>query len=196
MSRSLILKGSVSRKSWVMSVVSVLGAAAAPTLGDYITESRIVRANSDVRVVANAMARMSAAVITQGQRPGGLQTYDLLVSPGAEPAIAAGVSDVWSLANGAGKVGLIDDQFVTNRPGYAGRKNSLPAGVRGWGGPYLDRPLESDPWGHRYAIRLGQGRDVTLVLSAGPDGIVQTRDGENGLEPAGDDIIAVVEGRW
>lgn len=61
--------------------------------------------------------------------------------------------------------------------------------------PALSRPVGPDPWGNRYyAILPAPGSPGTvIVLSAGPNGIVETGIGAFGERalpyPAGDDII-------
>jgi hypothetical protein len=44
-----------------------------------------------------------------------------------------------------------------------------------WRGPYLER-VPIDPWGRAYVVRLdaGHGRQPMLILSAGPDGVLNT----------------------
>lgn len=78
-----------------------------------------------------------------------------------------------------------------------------------WRGPYMTAPLPPDPWGNRYAANVeyldpvansstaggastqgehGWTYDV-VVLSAGPDGEVDTPYAANGLTPGDDDIL-------
>lgn len=57
----------------------------------------------------------------------------------------------------------------------------------GWRGPYLQVRSDADPWGHRYAVRLSG--PALYVLSAGPDGIVQTTGDARAPRVSGDDIL-------
>jgi Tfp pilus assembly protein PilE len=77
-------------------------------------------------------------------------------------------------------------------------------GEHAWRGAYLPGPIGADPWGARYAVNVeflardqGAGPsghvNDTLVLSAGSNGIVETRVDADGA-PAGDDVIAVLHG--
>lgn len=62
------------------------------------------------------------------------------------------------------------------------------AGSR-WQGPYVDG-LHPDPWGHAYLLNvegLVDGREPPVVLSAGPNGIVDTPAGSAVAQ--GDDIL-------
>jgi type II secretory pathway pseudopilin PulG len=74
-----------------------------------------------------------------------------------------------------------------------------------WRGSYLPGPIDADPWGNRYAANveflakaLGAGpsgnvNDV-FVISAGPNGEMQTRFDTDGSTAAGDDLIYIVSG--
>ncbi len=190
---------SAAEATIILSTVSILAAATAPTLGDYISDARQARARDEVRVVATALSRLSGDILSRADIQGGLATLQIAVSAGDAPAAAQGVDSRWTMATTASGVGLLNDHLMSNAIGYPAQGTEqgaeLPAGVRGWHGPYIDRPIGADPWGRRYAVRFGRGLSATVVLSAGPDGIVNTVDGPNGLVPGGDDIISVVSGR-
>jgi hypothetical protein len=67
--------------------------------------------------------------------------------------------------------------------------------IRGWHGPYVQAGVGPDPWGHRYAVNVkwlasAKGSD-TIVISAGPNGIIETPFQVDGVRPGGDDIVAV-----
>jgi type II secretory pathway pseudopilin PulG len=179
----------------VLSTLSVLAAATAPSVADYVHDARLARAREDVRVIAHAVQRVSDDLLSRSRVPGGLWSATIAVSDGDAPEIAPGADREWTTAASGGGVVALNDHLFTNQAGYPVRGDSLPAGIAGWRGPYLDRPLGADPWGRRYAVRFGKGTSATLVLSAGPDGIVQTTNGPHGLVPAGDDILSVISGR-
>jgi type II secretory pathway pseudopilin PulG len=83
-----------------------------------------------------------------------------------------------------------------------------------WRGPYLRGPVDSDPWGNRYAVNtvfldptvtgaLGAGlngafvaadypRLDVFVVSAGPDEEIDTPVAQDGAVPADDDFIYIV----
>lgn len=69
----------------------------------------------------------------------------------------------------------------------------VPAmGGRNWSGPYVDE-LVPDPWGNAYLVNvdgLVDSREEAMVLSAGPDGVVQTEAYD--LRPAGDDLLLLM----
>jgi hypothetical protein len=86
----------------------------------------------------------------------------------------------------------------------------------GFRGPYLQPPVSADPWGNRYSINVaflhsrgepasklfGCGFNVSefldkdvFVLSAGPDGAINTSFYVDNVVPQRDDIIAIISGR-
>lgn len=65
-------------------------------------------------------------------------------------------------------------------------------GGMGWDGPYIDG-LSADPWGQALLVNvdgLVNGREQALVLSAGPDGVVDTSP--TARKAGGDDIILLL----
>jgi len=79
------------------------------------------------------------------------------------------------------ELGVLDSalQFFHDDCGrYPSVKEGLEAlidnpGIAGWNGPYI-KLLRPDPWGNRYIYAL-EGTNA-VVLSAGPDGAVNTLD--------------------
>lgn len=62
-------------------------------------------------------------------------------------------------------------------------------GGAGWSGPYVSA-LEPDPWGNAYLVNVDgliDTRETAMILSAGPNGIVETRPTDS--RAAGDDIL-------
>jgi hypothetical protein len=120
----------------------------------------------------------------------GWRTYDLLVGAGAVPAASGPASSDWHESGPA--VGLLDHQLVINGANYTTNRPGAPFG---WRGAYLEQSVSSDPWGQRYAVNVGAmntvGVDV-VVLSAGPDGIVQSAFDVDGLPTGGDDVVSIV----
>lgn len=79
-------------------------------------------------------------------------------------------------------VDSLDDQLRINRHGY---QMSRSGPGSGWNGPYLSREISADPWGNRYMINTANLKEgpkrpgqctfcAVFVLSAGPDGVLQT----------------------
>jgi hypothetical protein len=77
-----------------------------------------------------------------------------------------------------------------------------------WRGPYVAGPIPADPWGNRYAVNVeylarapsaspytapsGNVNDV-FVISAGSNGIVETRYDTDGATN-GNDVIYIIAG--
>jgi type II secretory pathway pseudopilin PulG len=185
----------VAEMTTVLTTLSILGAAAAPVVGDYINDARMIRAQQDSRAIATAVERLTGDVMGDAERDGGWSTYNLLVSPGTTPAVASGAGQDWSVAIGTGQAGALQDQLMLNGPGYATHARAQNNPIRGWHGPYLEAGVGADPWGHRYAVNvkfLKGGAFDTFVVSAGPNGIIETPFESDGTVPHGDDIIVVV----
>jgi type II secretory pathway pseudopilin PulG len=186
---------SVAEMTMVLTTVSILGAAAAPVVGDYVNDARMARAQQDTRVVAAAVARMTDDVMGQGARDGGWATVDLLVGPGTTPEVASGAGQEWAVSVGARQAGLLEDHLMLNGPGYATHARTQNNPIRGWHGPYLDAGVGPDPWGHRYAVNvkfLKGGSFDTFVVSAGPNGIIETPFQADGTVARGDDIVVIL----
>lgn len=45
-----------------------------------------------------------------------------------------------------------------------------------WGGPYLDKPIQSDPWMREYTYGTDELNDKVTITSSGPDGQAGTED--------------------
>jgi len=186
---------SVAEMTTVLTAMSILGAAAAPVIGDYVNDARMIRAQQDTRVVAIAVERMTADVMGHGERDGGWATFDLLVGPGATPEVASGAGQEWAAPVGARQAALLEDQLMLNGPGYPTGTRTQLNPIRGWHGPYLEAGVGADPWGHRYAVNvkfLKGGSFDTFVVSAGPNGIIETPFQADGTVARGDDIVVVV----
>ncbi len=176
----------------VLTVTSIMAGAAAPALQDYIDQARYSRARQDTHAIASAVSRLESDVLGQSTKENGWASFELLVSAGAVPKAGSGGDSAWL---GAANVGSLDDQLVTNAAGYASRPMRQVEWIRGWHGPYLEAGIGADPWGHRYAVNvkaLAGGGSSTVVLSAGPNGLIETAFQSPVIVPGGDDLIALV----
>jgi len=120
---------------------------------------------------------------------------------------------------GSGNRSTTYAQFVSNSAGYTSVSFATGGGpkrVFGWRGAYMQEPVGPDPWGWSYQsntmflqpasdassgttnglLNGGWINDV-IVISAGPDGNVGTKFGDNttgATTVTGDDIVYVVAG--
>jgi hypothetical protein len=168
-----------------------------PRVRQATTRMQQQRARNDSEAIANALIRFyedNAFFPLWAHFPNEpqLRRVDLLVSEGAAPAGLQ--SSQWIV----GTTGSLADQLVLNTPGYSEREGP---GETGWDGPYLRTPPGPDPWNHRYMVNVGllssgapEDQDVAKsavwVLSAGPNGIVETlyRQPISSAALGGDDI--------
>lgn len=115
----------------------------------------------------------------------------MLVGAGTIPPVSGQGATEWTTPLGP-QVGLLDDQLITNAAGYASSGEGYGGG---WRGAYLESAVRADPWGQRYAVNVKAmrilGADI-IVLSAGPDGIVESQFEVDGLPTGGDDIVSLV----
>jgi len=104
----------------------------------------------------------------------------------------------------------LTNHLIKNTPfsGAAGTPY-LITGTPRWKGPYLERSPGLDPWGRSYLVNIknadpaketpdtsASGLRWTIVISAGPDGVLQTDPttfAVSNPSPAGDDIVARVK---
>lgn len=183
---------SVTEVTTILTALSILSAATAPAVNDYIEEAKLVRATHDVRTIAAVLTRLFNDVSSERTSKTGWASYHLLVGAGAPPATRGAGTDMWAGAVRDEAVGLLDDHLTTNSAGYTRR---APGALFGWRGAYLQERIQPDPWGYRYAVNVratNTRHSHTVVLSAGPDGIVESPFESDGLPTTGDDIVAVV----
>jgi type II secretory pathway pseudopilin PulG len=182
---------SVAEVTTVLTALSILSAAAAPSVSEYVEEAKLIRARQDVRAVALGVVRLMDDVGPERKIEQGWASYDLLVGNGLVPAASGADSQAWTSVD-AKTVDALDDHLITNAAGYTQRRRGA---MLGWRGAYLQQSIQSDPWGNRYAVNIRAMKSDhfdTLALSAGPNGIVESGFEVDGLTTQGDDIFALV----
>lgn len=167
----------------VISAVSIASATAAPHLQGYLEMAHRTKATGDVRVIALSIFRLTNDVGLLGARP--QLRPALLVSAGEIPGGEGPAVTPWTGPVDHRETQTLDAHLVTNDAGYDER----------WRGPYFEG-LMPDPWGSRYSSNVGvlfSGRnELVVVLSPGPNRIVETPYALVGLRILGDDIASVV----
>ena len=180
---------SVTEVTIILTMLTLLSGLAVPAVDDYVARAQLVRARHDVRTIGISLVRLADDVGGERTRPNGWATFDLLVGPGAVPAAGDG-GRAWT-RTGDG-VGRLDDHLLVNGARYTAY---APQVGFGWRGAYLQDRVQNDPWGHRYSVNIAamnQPRYDTIVLSAGPDGRVDSPFLADGLLHGGDDITVVM----
>lgn len=187
----------------VLAVIVTLALVLTPSIANSINEARVARARNDCQTIASGMYQFYRdtgffplwKLSQNGGRGTPANRVQVLVSQGNVPF--EDVPSLWT----TGVAGSLADQLVTNAPGYQLRSATSQFG---WNGPYFSSQLMADPWGNRYAVNValvdlspgaatasGQAKMAVWVLSAGPNGIIETPFAQSilsAVRPAGDDI--------
>ena len=182
---------SVAEVTTVLTAMSILSAAAAPSVSEYVEEAKLIRARQDVSAIALGVVRLINDVGRERVADEGWATYDVLVGSGTAPATSGAAAATWASVD-AKTVGALNDHLITNSAGYTQRRRGT---TFGWRGAYLQQPVQEDPWGNRYAVNVRAMRSEnfdTLVLSAGRDGVVESAFELDGLTVTADDISSLV----
>lgn len=84
---------------------------------------------------------------------------------------AKAAQDVASLTTALNSFRLDCDRFPSTEEGLQALRTE-PSDVRGWRGPYLQKPIPPDPWGQDYVYEYPgtSGDDSFTLLSYGSDG--------------------------
>ncbi len=188
----------------ILTMLALLSAAAAPAASRTLDRARLTRARSDAVTLKNSMLTMldemtQFNLFTTDGTNNGPAVY-MLVGDGDIPRELGPAGDArWQdpVNNLTGVVDFFERHLVTNNPG-GNPANGYSTTIQSpWRGPYFAGPIDSDPWGNRYASNtrwikeIPKSNDV-VVLSAGPDEIINTAWEKNGLTPGGDDIVVIM----
>jgi prepilin-type N-terminal cleavage/methylation domain-containing protein len=176
-----------------IAVVAILAGVITPSVIKHIEDSRRARALSDCEVIGTAIASFYKDL---GKFPNLTLTPAtdvILVGSGAIPTATANGTTLWaSDPTSAANADLFTYHLTQNKPKNVATTVYPSVGEFIWRGPYQGT-FPADPWGNRYAANLGAATNSTysvVVLSAGPDGIVQTAFNlANTASATGDDII-------
>lgn len=160
----------------VIAVIAILAGIATPSIVKNIQDSRIAQAKSDTKEIAATIASFYKDVGRWPSTDGANDLVYLVSGTGDMPVAGTGV-DGW-----AGNSDTFSDQLIDNDPSYT------TTGEFAWRGPYQTE-FGTDPWGKKLVCNVGNlsagSTTPVYVLSAGPDGILQT---DVGALLAGDDV--------
>ncbi len=88
-------------------------------------------------------------------------------------------ADMEGLLGALGTYKIDNGNFPTTEQGLQALRVK-PADANQWGGPYTDKEVPNDPWGHPYSYKFpGEHGDLPDIVSLGADG-----------QPGGDGINA------
>lgn len=213
MSRNLGSKGFTLLEIIIaVAIVAIMAVAIAPPLIKNMNEGKVARAQSDAKVIANAILNFHKDTGTWPLQSDGDSPPDVtrlagnLSLGGGNAGIPGGASGVSGSGNwdSWGQASSLTEQLITNAVGSVDPlypESKRPHIQPGWNGPYLDSvPL--DPWGNPYVVNIrfvnsavnDYERHNVMVLSAGPDGVFSTPFSNNAHdeELGGDDVGYVV----
>lgn len=179
----------------VIAVVALLAAIMTPLIAKNIDDAKIGRAENEAQVIAAAIGNFYKDV---GRWPsmnasGAYNRVTTLVSGNSSLAGTAINSNGWVSSTSGATVDFIENHLLNNTPKGTG---AYPAtGRSSWRGPYLNAaPL--DPWGSPYMVNIAATNTSAaplkaLVISAGPNGVMDTVFATTRTTLAGGDDIAV-----
>lgn len=171
----------------VVAVIAILAAILTPFITKYISDSQIARAKNEAQVIAAAMTNAYKDLGRWPNRNTAVLNYGgLFTGPAAGTPAAAffkATATGWAAAGAAWN--QLDTHMVTNGHTY-------PAtGDNKWAGPYSAQ-LPVDPWGRPYVINAADFTAAATipvwVLSAGPDGQIDTPVAAATTVTVGDDV--------
>jgi type II secretory pathway pseudopilin PulG len=163
----------------MLLVLMLLTGVLAPSVMDFVNDARWVKVKEDCEAIGLTVARLTRDVGPclkfNGSGPcDKANRVDILASNGPDVQAAdlqgAASTDFSSSAITPGSINWDNDsdalvgdrmenQFVTNAPGYATPQQNYPASSPvgpafglGWRGGYLPSPIGPDPWGKRYLV--------------------------------------------
>ncbi len=152
-----------------LSIMVSIAGITVPIVGGELAEGRVDTAYADMQHILDGIRGYSNDTLFLPTGNRGRTNVSWLYGPGELPD--------------GGALGAVS----SSRPVEDVLQNDSMGGP-GWQGPYGE--AVEDPWGHAYIANLEGLVDTRLpawILSAGPDGVVQTSAGD--MKPRGDDLL-------
>jgi type II secretory pathway pseudopilin PulG len=197
----------------ILAVIAIIAATMVPRISGIIDDTKISQAQAEVQTIGMAILRFNANTGRWPARDGHGDDNKLttLVSGSAEapvplPAYTGGDINYFGNDGSSARGDYIENHLKLNQP-KGDANNAYPtSGINRWNGPYL-QGIGADPWGNAYTINIisaySTDTDDNLycyVISAGPDGIIQTDAEVKSSElathsVAGDDVAFLLRAR-
>ena len=203
----------------IIAVIAILAAILTPLAIKYIGGAKVSRAQAETKSIAATVMKLYSDT---GKWP-----FTDANGPSADPGIDRVLSDPDHVPTGAGSDAgpgaanwgtygktkpLSDYLFYNNPDDDSGSSNQNQigqdyptTGPLAWKGPYIEKPVITDPWGNSYVINAryfpggkytGNVLHTVFVLSAGPNGTWETPFSDSVGAPdeeiKGDDIGWVI----
>lgn len=188
----------------VLAVVLLLTGIAIPMISGYMDDGRRARAQAETKVLAAALTSFNndLGVYPARSSAGVNNTMKVLITgptvPTSNPYTASHQWATWALSSANGD--LMDNHMLLNTPGGATGGAYPTTGSSKWRGPYLAGPSPLDPWGRPYIVTVISAYSTNAtnykriyVLSAGPNGTIDTGSTATATtDVAGDDIGVII----
>lgn len=163
-----------------LAVITILAGSLAPLVAHQVSRARRARALRDIAAIAQAVQAFREDVRAWPDRSGGSSgVLGYLLTAGTAPGGLGG----WQ-----GPAGRTAQHLVDNDPPGTDYPET---GNTAWRGPYLPND-PTDPWGHAYVLSVAGMRGDSgvrgWILSAGPNGVLETDDGDDAIPAGSDDI--------
>lgn len=165
----------------VAGIIAILAGILVPLIFKEIDEAKLTRAAADVKSISTAILVLRKDTGSWPVSASCEPTVTLLNGSGTMPAFSVAANWDQSAFN------IFDYYLNTDDNGCwtacSANNNVKPC----WGGPYMAK-VTADPWGNAYVTNASEFLSTgnVWVISAGPNGIVDTGRGANDL--SGDDI--------
>jgi prepilin-type N-terminal cleavage/methylation domain-containing protein len=170
----------------VVAVIAILAAILTPFITKYIADSQAARAKNEAQVIGAAITNAYKDLGRWPNRNNATTDYGGLYSGSTTPAASFfGTATGWTAAGGGWN--QLDTHLVQNSHGYTA------TGDNKWNGPYSAQ-VPTDPWGRPYVVNAADFTSSVVppipvwVLSAGPNGVVETNIAAATTVTGGDDV--------
>ena len=180
----------------MLLVLMLLTGVLAPSIFDFVNDAKWVKVKEDCEAIGLTVARQTRDVGSclkfEGNKPCTKDNrVEVLRSDGPSlewQSLGSSAVEVQNMNLYHGSLNWktdrgdsMENQFVTNRPGYAtpgaNHPTYYPAGPQfnlGWRGAYLSPPIGPDPWGNMYLVN-----SAFLAIAAGWGSYDVQADGSN-----------------
>jgi prepilin-type N-terminal cleavage/methylation domain-containing protein len=172
----------------VIGVIAILAAILTPYVTKYIDDSRVAKARNETQVIGAAVTNFYKDTGRWPNRQTATTNYGGVYSGTTAPTVAFFGTTNWTAV--ASWDSLNQHLIRPNLRGY------VATGDQKWNGPYATE-LPTDPWGRPYVINARELDTQPLptaqpipawVMSAGPNGVLDTSILATVTVPVGDDI--------
>lgn len=187
----------------VLAVVLLLSGIAVPLISSYVEDSRRGRAEAEVKMIAGALTNFYKDVGQFPSRDSSAKDYTLKAFftgnavPKTDPFVKTHSWSDWARSTSTGDI--LDNHLLSNAPGAKTTAAYATTGDRRWRGPYLSSSAPVDPWSRPYVVNVisAYSTDATnykklFVMSAGPNGVIDTNANAASTDTLGGDDIGVI----